>query len=121
MGSCLSSTKFKGQGHTLGSGASTTPSNATTAAAPAAIPSGAAKSQGNRLGGAIPNHSNIPSAGAASSSDDREARARAAEQRMKQDARKGAPAQGSLSKQLGDRRANPQASKDDVPDRVVWD
>lgn len=114
MGSCFSSNKFQGEGHTLGS------SSAAPAAAQPAQSTG-----GQRLGGAAPASASQPGTNSASaggaSSTDREARARAAERRMSQQATKGTPSQGKLSKQLEEQKTtNALASgKDTEPERVV--
>lgn len=117
MGSCFSTSKtFSGEGRTL--------NEPSTSSQPHNKDSG--NSGGRRLGG---DPSQPPSAviAAASSSPgtttdaDREARAKAAERRMNQQAAKGAPASGKLSKQLEQQKAtNPHNLGDqNEPERVV--
>ncbi|KAF6767056.1 hypothetical protein PSEUBRA_002202 [Kalmanozyma brasiliensis GHG001] len=115
MGSCMSTTKtFQGEGRTLNEPPSTRPATAVDAGA------------GRRLGSSsstAPTSSHAPPASSTSDAD-REARARAAEQRMKQQAAKGAPTQGKLSRQLQEQQAtNPLDPKNrqEEPQRVVFD
>ncbi|ETS61474.1 hypothetical protein PaG_04512 [Moesziomyces aphidis] len=115
MGSCFSTNKtFQGEGRTLNE-------PARPAAVSASNPTSAPGGGGGRLGGASAT-SAAPSSGAATSDAEREARAKAAERRMNQQAAKGTPGQGKLSKQLQtQKQANPHslADQDDQPERVV--
>lgn len=115
MGSCFSTNKaFQGEGRTLNEPAQ-------PAAASASNPTSAPGGGGRRLGGASAT-SAAPPSGAATSDAEREARAKAAERRMNQQAAKGTPGQGKLSKQLQtQKQANPHslADQDDQPERVV--
>ncbi|SJX65287.1 uncharacterized protein SRS1_16110 [Sporisorium reilianum f. sp. reilianum] len=107
MGSCLSTNKhFQGEGRTLNDPA---PSTAAAAARPSA---------GQRLGGGTSS-----SGTGSTSAADREARAKAAEQRMSQQAVKGNPNHGKLSQKLDQQKqSNPlhEADKHRQPERV-WD
>ncbi|CDU23480.1 uncharacterized protein SPSC_02109 [Sporisorium scitamineum] len=113
MGSCLSTTKtFQGEGQTLNE---PPPSTGTAATKP---------SGGQRLDGGTntTSHPIATEAGGAGSTSaaDREVRARAAEQRMSQQAAKGNPNQGKLSQQLNQQKqTNPLQESDRQPERVV--
>lgn len=110
MGSCLSTSKtFQGEGRTLKE-----PSPSTASAAPK-------PSAGHRLGGTS-HPTETGSAGGSTSAADREARARAAEQRMSQQAAKGNPNAGKLSQKLeSQKQSNPlqEESAERQPERVV--
>ncbi|GAK66968.1 uncharacterized protein PAN0_015c5193 [Moesziomyces antarcticus] len=116
MGSCFSTNKtFQGEGRTLNEPRRPAAVTASSTSAPGG--------GGRRLGGASAT-SAAPPTGAATTDAEREARAKAAERRMNQQAAKGTPGQGKLSKQLQtQKQANPHslADRDDQPERVVWD
>lgn len=122
MGSCFSSSKtFRGQGRTLNEA-----SSPAAPAAPAAPVDG--DNGGRRLGGAAtagPAHSSAQPGdriASGASQAEREARAKAAEQRMSKQAAKGTPAHGKLSKQLEQQRntnALLEQHDNSEPQRVV--
>ncbi|KAJ1572746.1 hypothetical protein NDA12_001503 [Ustilago hordei] len=115
MGSCFSTTNtFQGEGRTPNEPSPATAASKATAKA----------DTGTRLGGAAPSSSQAATGTAGTSTTDREARAKAAERRMSQQASKGTPASGKLSKQLEQQKnTNPHAlaKEQDGPSRVVWD
>lgn len=110
MGSCLSKTKFQGEGRTLNEASSAAWSAATT--------------QGQRLGSAGgPTTQPMPSPsvlGSSTPATDREARAQAAERRINAQAAKGTPTHGKLSQQLmHNKSAHPLTQNQDEPHRVI--